>query len=73
MAYIKCKSTCPHGRDCQCNGTVKHALHICDAPLCACHSAERYGAVLTYAPSVQDTPVRLVNAAEVAALQGVGE
>jgi hypothetical protein len=72
MAYIKCKATCPHGRPCTCNGAIKHGLHVCSAPDCACHSAARYGAVLTYAPQ-PDTVVRLVSAAEVAALQEAGQ
>ena len=39
----KCNHKCPAGRECTCNGLVRHEHHICRAAGCACHTAAAYG------------------------------
>lgn len=38
----QCACTCPGGHGCCLNAGVPHTLHICGAPDCPCHSAQRY-------------------------------
>lgn len=38
----RCQKQCPQAHPCCCRHDVRHTLHICNAPDCACHSRERY-------------------------------
>lgn len=40
-----CKAVCTSGRTCALDHDPQHphAQHVCDEPLCACHSAAAYG------------------------------
>ena len=42
----RCRSKCPCGGQCCCDGSVEHSLHICSAASCSCHSAARYAGTL---------------------------
>jgi hypothetical protein len=38
----RCQTRCPRQNLCVCRADVRHTLHICSSPDCACHSRERY-------------------------------
>ena len=56
----KCNHKCAGGRDCTCDGLIRHAHHICRTADCACHQAEAYGLeMVTAAREAVYVPARI--------------